>query len=242
MSEETVDGYEQVGVAMTCRSFREYVDMFVLAPESLPNPILDVAAGASSFTAEAHQRGLQAVAVDPLYSHAPETIYQRGMVEIESATAKLAKLAHVYNWNYYGSIQEHEQGRLSSLGTFCKDYEQDPGHVRYVAGNLPNLPFADDMFSLVLCSHFLFLYDEQFDLQFHLDALQDLVRVCKPGGEVLVYPLATFKREPYPQFEEIMSVLRADGRIVEQVPTAFRFLQGATHVLRISKPDGRCLA
>lgn len=235
MREEKADRYEQVGVAMTCRSFREYVDMFELAPESLQHPILDVAAGASSFIAEAHQRGLEAVAVDPLYSGQPESIHRHGTEEIASVTEKLSKLAHVYDWDYYGSVQQHEQIRLRSLGVFYDDYKLDIGHLRYVAGKLPDLPFADDTFSLVLCSHFLFLYDEQFDFQFHLDALRELVRVCKPGGEVLVYPLATFKREPYPRLSEIIRILTAEGRVVEQVPTTFCFLKGATHFLRIAK-------
>jgi hypothetical protein len=46
--------YEQVGVAMTCRSFTEYEKMFVLKKEDLDQgSILDIAAGAASFTAAA---------------------------------------------------------------------------------------------------------------------------------------------------------------------------------------------
>lgn len=235
MSREKPDVYEQTGVAMTCRSFREYVDMFQLSPESLAGPVLDVAAGASSFTAEANRKGIQAVAVDPLYSLDASSIYQHGKSEIQSATEKLSKLLDVYDWDYYGNLPAHEEERHQSLQIFHQDYVADPQHHRYIAGTLPFLPFENDAFSLVFCSHFLFLYESQFDFQFHLEAILQLVRVCKPGGRVLIYPLSTFAREPYARLEELEASLEQSGTQVTRIPTTFRFLKGATQVLQISK-------
>jgi hypothetical protein len=59
--------YEQLGVAMTCRSFAEYERMFDLVKSDLQKgSILDIASGASSFTAMARRHGYEAFAVDPL--------------------------------------------------------------------------------------------------------------------------------------------------------------------------------
>ena len=57
------------------RSLDEYVRFFDLDIDELRGrPVLDVAAGPSSFTAEACRRGIDAVAVDPLYGSTPATL------------------------------------------------------------------------------------------------------------------------------------------------------------------------
>jgi len=181
--------YEQVGVAMTCRSFQEYVDMFSLPVEWMEKgPILDVGAGASSFTAEANQKGLSAVAVDPLYAMDPQAIYAKGKQEIVESTEKLSGLASAFHWDYYGSLDNHQKNREDSLERFIRAYIADEAKQTYIPGVLPRLPFADAQFSLVFGSHFLFLYHQQFDEAFHLRALTELVRVCRPGGQVRLYP------------------------------------------------------
>ncbi|MFB5192528.1 class I SAM-dependent methyltransferase [Alicyclobacillus fastidiosus] len=235
MNQDKLDVYEQIGVAMTCRSFQEYVDMFQLSSDMFVGTILDVAAGASSFTAEANRKGFQSIAVDPRYALDPKSIYEHGKRETKAATEKLANLLDTYDWDYYGSLQAHEQNREHSLELFFEDYRGDTRHQRYVEGSLPNLPVVDNSFSLILCSHFLFLYEGQFNVQFHLGAIQELVRVCKSGGQILIYPLVTFTGEPYPQLDELKTVLKSEGIVTEQIPTTFRFLKGANHVLRITK-------
>ncbi len=235
MSQDGFISYEQIGVAMTCRSFEEYVDMFQLDSESLIGPVLDVAAGASSFTADANQRGIKTVAADPLYSLDSNSLYQRGKAEIKSATEKLTRVMEAYDWEYYHSLEQHERIRLQSLENFHADYGASFSRDHYISARLPNLPFEDNLFSLVLCSHFLFLYEEQFDFQFHLEAIQELFRVCKPGGRILVYPLSTFKRQTYFGLKKLQSTLSAQGIEIRRIPTTFRFLKGATDVLQIRK-------
>ncbi|MFS0554263.1 class I SAM-dependent methyltransferase [Brevibacillus sp. 179-C9.3 HS] len=161
MRKEQAEGvYEQVGVAMTCRSYQEYVDMFSLTEEVLSKgSILDVGAGASSFTAVLCQQGREAIAVDPLYQMSPEAIDQKGKQEIEESTQKLAGIAHTLDWSYYGSLEKHRKIRETSLVQFIHAFMADePSKIKYVPGLLPDLPFADNQFSLVVGSHFLFLY------------------------------------------------------------------------------------
>ena len=52
---------------------------------------------------------------------------------------------------------------------------------------MPDLPFDDGAFDLALSSHLLFLYSEQFDLGFHVRALEEMLRVA---AEVRVFPLS----------------------------------------------------
>lgn len=238
MRKEQVEGvYEQVGVAMTCRSYQEYVDMFSFTEEVLSKgSILDVGAGASSFTAVLCGQGRDAIAVDPLYQMSHAAIEQKGEQEIEESTGKLAGIAHTLDWSYYGSLEKHRQNREAALVQFIQAFRADePAKRKYVTGLLPDLPFADHQFSLVVGSHFLFLYEQQFDEKFHMDAIKEYLRVCKPGGQIRLFPLVGLDRSPYSKLPQLMEEVHQLGHTASLRPTSFRFLVGATHYLEIQK-------
>lgn len=231
--------YEQIGTAFTCRSYTEYVRMFAL--DELLDPhgeVLDAAAGASSFTADAANRGLRAVAVDPRYKLPPAALVEEARTEIEVSTAKLEGLRDLFDFSYYGSLENHRAGRAASLERFAADYAADyeAGTGRYVAGELPRLPFADNRFALVLCSHFLFLYGEHFDDAFHERAVFELIRVCRPGGEVRIYPLFTLGFQEYPHLDRLMGAVLRAGCEVSLPETRLPFMPGSHRLLVIRKP------
>ncbi|HZG56831.1 methyltransferase domain-containing protein [Paenibacillus sp.] len=239
--------YPQAGVAVTCRSYREYEAMFALDDEALRRgPVLDVAGGASSFAAEAGGRGAEVVAADPRYAKDADTLYAESAEEIAASTAKLARLKERFDWSYYGSLEAHRANREASLEAFAADYRREREREReigagerrrrYVAAALPRLPFPDDAFALTLCSHFLFLYEEQFDFAFHRDALRELYRVTRPGGEVRVYPLYTLRHERYPGLEALIESFEAAGAAAALLPSSLPFIPGSTRLLRIAKP------
>ena len=84
-----------------------------------------------------------------------------------------------------------------------------------------------------MVSYLLFVYGDHFDLQFHRDALIELMRVTR--GEARVYPLVTFEGERCPYLD----TLRDDPSLrefqFEEVPTDFEFLVGSNAYLRISR-------
>jgi SAM-dependent methyltransferase len=228
--------YEQEGVAMTCRSFTEYEKMFVLDQEILEQAvILDIAAGASSFTAAVKSKGIKAYAVDPLYRKSIAEMAEHGRNEIRLSTEKLAKLTETYDWSYYGNIERHRENRLSSLEIFMEDYAKADAKDTYYPSALPELPFATNTFSLVLCSHFLFLYQEQFDYPFHLNAIMEMYRVCRIGGHIRIYPVYDLKGTPYSYLEQLINHLKEQGASVELRASQLPFLPGSTHFLNIHK-------
>ncbi|WP_036710510.1 class I SAM-dependent methyltransferase [Paenibacillus pinihumi] len=227
--------YEQTGVAMTCRSFEEYERMFSLsAADCFKGPVLDIAAGASSFTAESRQRGMDAVATDPRYAMEPEDIAAEAAKEIEVSTSKLASLKDQFDWSYYGSIDRHRLGRLKSMNIFYADYVSSRTNV-YLPGSLPDLPFADDQFTMVLCSHFLFLYGDQKGVEFHMLALKEMLRVTRRGGSIRIYPLLNLRYEPYPQLEELLEAVRQFGGEPKTCPSSLSFIPDSTSYLKIIK-------
>jgi ubiquinone/menaquinone biosynthesis C-methylase UbiE len=228
--------YEQAGVAMTCRSFTEYEKMFVLEKEILDQGvILDIAAGASSFTATVKSKGLQAYAADPLYRKSIAEMAEYGRNEITISTDKLAKLTETFDWSYYGNIERHRENRLSSLDVFMEDYAKADAKATYYPSALPELPFATNTFSLVLCSHFLFLYQEQFDYAFHLNAIMEMYRVCQVGGQIRIYPVYDLKGMPYSYLEQLINHMKELGALVELRASQLPFLPGSTHFLNIRK-------
>ncbi|WP_170318209.1 methylase [Paenibacillus thalictri] len=228
--------YEQVGVAMTCRSFAEYERMFDLDEELLSRgPILDVAAGASSFTAEARSKGYEAMAVDPQYALTRDELYANGREEIEVSTAKLAKLQHQYDWSFYGNIDLHKQGRLRSLETFIADFNSVNGEKVYRNGRLPHLPLEESRYALILCSHFLFLYHHQFNYEFHRDAVLGLLGLCRPGGEIRLYPVFTLSWVAYPCMERLLADLHQAGAETAFLPSKLPFIPGSGELLQVVK-------
>lgn len=227
--------YEQVGVAMTCRGYEEYIRMFDLKETDLAGgSILDVAAGGSSFTADAKARGYEAYAVDPRYGSNVSKWVEEAREEIGTSTEKLAKISDVFDWTYYGSIDRHRAGREASLIKFETDATEPIGQSSYVFGKLPELPFADGTFSLVLCSHFLFLYAEQFGYEFHKQAIAELMRVTRKGGQIRIYPLQALNWEPFAQLDELLASVEANGGNVQLLPTGLPFIPKKSDFLLIS--------
>ncbi|WP_339279824.1 class I SAM-dependent methyltransferase [Paenibacillus sp. FSL W8-1187] len=226
--------YEQSGVAMTCRSFAEYAAMFGLEPEAFHGiAVADVAAGASSFCAGARAAGADAYAFDPRFGEPLGSWAQSAREEIELSTAKLDALKETFDWSYYGTLERHHAERIASLERCLADRASVEAEGRYLAAMLPALPAPDGKFDLVFCSHFLFLYAEQFGYRFHRDAALELMRVCRPGGTVRIYPLLSLAAEPYPELERLLGEIRAAGGRPDLKPSRLPFLPQSTHFLEI---------
>ncbi|KEF37786.1 hypothetical protein M670_03092 [Schinkia azotoformans MEV2011] len=228
--------YAQSGVAMTCRSYQEYKEMFMLKEGLLRNGrILDIASGASSLTAELNQKGYEAIAVDPLYTLTSEEIYDLGKKEIKIASQKLSQNENLFIWDNYKSLKHHDEIRERSLNQFIESYREDNNKEKYISATLPFLPFDNDTFSLVFCNHFLFLYREQFDYKFHLDAINEMIRITQKGGSILIYPLVDFKDGIYLHLNKLIDDISEIGINIKINKTEFRFLPSATNFLTIEK-------
>ena len=103
---------------------------------------------------------------------------------------------------------------------------------RYVDASLPELPFAAGAFDLALSSHFLFLYTEEFDLAFHLDALREMMRVA---AEIRVFPLLQVGGAPSSHLTHAVEGLRSEGVQATVEPVPYEFQRGGNRMLRIRR-------
>ncbi|WP_010274898.1 class I SAM-dependent methyltransferase [Paenibacillus senegalensis] len=230
------NGYHQIGFAMTCRSWEEYIRMFALQESDLSSAsLVDVAAGAASFTASALERGIDATAVDPLYALDQQSVLQHAREELAQSGAKIAALKQRMDWSYYGSYERYQERREQSLAKFTASFTDPVQKDRYIAAGLPTLPLQDDRFSLVLCSHLLFLYEQELDAAFHMASILELLRICRPGGQIRIYPLFNLAYQPYSKMEQLLTELSGTGAQISWKNTRLPFIPGSKQLLCITK-------
>ncbi len=220
-------------IAFFGRTYAEYLSMFGLNEQLLrQGAILDCPAGASSFTAEAHQLGLDATACDIMYNHNADELIEKCKMDIQHVFEKFDEVEHLYVWDYYKNKDEVITLRKKALKLFAEDFSAEFKEKRYVKAELPHLPFPDKSFSLVLSGNFLFLYGDRLDLDFHKACIKELIRVC--SGEVRIFPLVGLDAKPYPYLDEILSFLDSNNIKVEIIKVPFEFQKGANKMLKIS--------
>ena len=81
--------------------------------------------------------------------------------------------------------------------------------------------------------YFLFVYDGQFDYEFHRQSLIEILRVT--SGEARIYPLVNFKAQRSQWIERIKMDSAFAGWNFEEVETDFEFLRGSNSFLKIRK-------
>ena len=178
----------------------------------LPDSVLDCCAGGSSFTAEAAARGVDAVAVDPAYELPTAELVDTVRRSLPAGNGIVDQHAGSFVWHWYGSPDRKDELRIDAADKFLQDVSTAP--ERYVAGSLPELPFGDGRFELVLCSHLLFTWADKYDRAWHAAALRELVRVSR--SEVRIFPL----------------VLQGAGDPVDFLPELLEELEGVTTEIR----------
>jgi hypothetical protein len=221
-------------VAFIGRTFAEYMRIFELDEKSLlRGPVLDCPAGAASFAAEAHRSGLDVIACDVLYGLPVKEIIEKGERDIKLIYDKVGEVSHLYVWDYYKNRDDLIAQRKKSLGLFAEDFADGVAGGRYVEASLPHLPFTDNAFSLVISSHFLFLYGDMLDLDFHKASIMELMRVT--SGEVRIFPLHGLDAKPYRNLDDVVSFLHAAALDAEITEVPFEFQRGGNKMMTIRR-------
>ena len=216
------------GVTPWGRRAHEYLALFGLRADQLPGTGLDCGAGPSSFTAEMTRAGVDVRAVDPGYRLEIPAM-RRLLTNAEHQIGEaLATERDRFVWDFYGDIDGLLTARRQAADRFFCDYRQGRVTGRYICGELPRLPFSTSRFDLALCSHLLFLYSRELDLEFHLSALSELTRVA---AEVRVFPMISLDGTPSPHVDACRQFLERRNVRVAIEPVPFEFQRGADHVV-----------
>jgi len=211
------------------RTWAEYLKMFDLSRKDFKGRILDCAAGASSFTAEMSKKGCEVIALDILYDEDPDVLCDKYREHMKVLIEGLASVDS-FIWNFFSNIEDLKEKRDDACKEFIEDYRKNKT-THYIKADLNNLPFPDNTFSMVLCSHLLFIYDHRLDYKFHLKAIKEMIRVS--SNEVRIYPLVKNRTIKSDFVKHIINDLQdVDIKIVK---VDYEFRKGGNEMMKIVK-------
>jgi hypothetical protein len=212
------------------RSFDEYRRMFALTEADLRLSILGCGDGPASFNAEATRRGVSVISCDPIYRWDGPLLRERIDATYQQIIDQTRQNAHEFVWDSIRSVEELGAVRMTAMQSFLDDYGSRRTSGRYVAAELPTLPFADDSFDLALCSHFLFLYSSHLSEAFHRS---DILEMCRVAREVRVFPLLALGGERSPYVDAVADDLRSSGHDVSIQEVPYEFQKGGKEMMRV---------
>jgi hypothetical protein len=212
------------------RSFDEYVAMFALSNTDLRRRLLGCGDGPASFNALLTQQGGQVLSVDPLYRFSSEDIRKRISETYADVMEQTSKNMHEFTWTSIKSAAELGRIRMAAMEEFLSDYPRGLEQERYIGGELPDLPFADNDFDLAVCSHLLFLYSEQLSADFHIAAIREL---CRVATEVRIFPLLELGTKISRHLKGVTDSLSAMGYSVTVTPVSYEFQRGGNQMMKI---------
>ena len=218
-------------IVLLGRTFEEYRRCFLLEPDALVGKrILDVAGGVSSFCAEANKFGINVTSLDPIYALGAQKIAERCEPDLQFVYGGIGHVP-TYRWSYYKTPERMREFRERAYSIFLSDYTTHP--ERYIAGELPTLPFADGEFDVTLVSYFLFAYQERLSYEFHRESVVEIMRVTR--NEARIYPTVTFEA----QASDYVPMLQSDPALQQfdftEIQTDFEFLANSNSFLRVTR-------
>jgi len=213
------------------RTWQEYMKMFNLDLKELKGlKILDCAAGASSFRGHTAKYGVDVTAVDLIYNEKADDLCVKCKEHLKLLVESLKKVQDKFVWKFFSDPDDLEFAREQACKEFVSDFNSYKGE-HYIPADIQNLPFEDKSFDLVLCSHLLFIYDHRLSYEFHLNAVLEMLRVCK--GELRLYPLV---KNMGVKSEFVASIIADIPDVkMELVEVDYEFRKGGNEMLRIVK-------
>jgi hypothetical protein len=216
------------------RSLDEYIKMFSLSKSDLNRKILGVGDGSASFNAEGTKMDAKITSIDPIYKFSATEIRQRFDEAVDDVISQIESKPNSWVWSYHKSPEDLKQNRIKAIEKFTQDYDLGKQEGRYKVEELPTLSFHDREFDLALCSHFLFLYSEHYNYQFHYDSIAQMLRVSR---EVRIFPLLTLMWQPSPYLDRIVEEFSDRGYKVSISQVEYELQPGGNKMLIMLNSD-----
>lgn len=180
-------------IVLIGRTFDEYYRMFNLESLQLKDEkVLDAASGVSSFCAEANAKGYNVTGADRIYGLSTDIIEKKCTEDLEMVIKKLPEVSDMYIWDYFKNIKALKKNREAAYKNFLKDYNAS-GSTRYVYSEFPSSTLTTKSFTISLASHFLFMYTDILDYDFHIHTISELIRITTK--EIRIFPLVNLAGE-----------------------------------------------
>ena len=213
------------------RNLDEYRRMFDLSDQDLKLRILGCGDGPASFNSECNSSGGSVISADPIYGLSREEINNRIDDTYEEVISQTRDNQDKFVWDTIGTVDKLGQIRMEAMQRFLEDFDQGKTCGRYIEASLPDLPFSNNQFDISLSSHFLFLYTDNLDLNFHISAISEMLRV---SSEARIFPLLDFNANTSHHLRAILSHFEDHDPELRKVN--YEFQKGGNKVLILKRP------
>ncbi|SFR64533.1 class I SAM-dependent methyltransferase [Anaeromicropila populeti] len=213
------------------RTFEEYDMMFQISKLDKSVKIAGFGDGPASFNWEANNAGYSVTSFDPIYQFSKDQISLR-IDEVRKIVMKQMKdNQENFVWTKIRDLEQLEKIRMGAMNIFLEDFERGKSEGRYVYHELPErLSVPDNYFDVGISSHFLLLYAE-LGVEFHINAISEMLRICK---EIRIFPILNLDSKGTELVNEIRDYFEkyCKTNIVE---TAYEFQKGGNKLLVMRK-------
>ncbi len=218
------------------RNLQEYQEMGLYSDTDKIKKILGCGDGPASVHSELTKLEVDIVSIDPVYRFSKAQIAKRVEETSDVISEQLRKNQNDFVWKNIPNVDALINLRLSAMKEFLDDYALGKEEGRYQHQELPELSFKDQAFDLAWSSHFLFLYSEHFNLEFHQKAVLEMLRVAK---EVRIFPLLDLNNQISSHLSGVIEFLEQNGYGCKIEKTNYEFQKGANEMLRITNAANR---
>lgn len=213
------------------RNMEEYKLMFLLNEEDMKKKIAGFGDGPASFNFEAHCLGCDITSYDPIYQFNKEELEKRIEDVRGIVMQQMSENMDNYIWTKIRDLHQLEQIRMDAMKLFLNDFEAGLSEGRYRYHELPNcLPVEENYYDIGLSSHFLLLY-AQLGFDFHIKAIDEMLRVCK---EVRIFPVVDLDANQADMISDVIDELKKKYDVELKV-TNYQFQKNANKMLVIRK-------
>jgi hypothetical protein len=192
--------------------------------------ILDVASGVSSFCAEASRQGFKVTASDRIYTFSPSEIELKCGQDLDMIIKQLPGVADLYVWNFFKDIESLKAQRERAYRVFTEDFK-NYGTRRYVPVEYPSTNFLNKQFTISLVSHFLFLYEDKLNYDFHKKTIMELLRIT--SKEIRIFPIVNLKGEKSSFLDNLMQDMDLEYFNITIKKVGYEFMKNGNEMMVI---------
>lgn len=211
------------------RNLNEYKEMFDLSEEELAGKIAGFGDGPASFNQELTRKGCSVISFDPIYRFSKSQIKARILETRDIVMKQTKENQNNFIWTTIKSLEELENIRMNAMERFLEDFEQGRAQCRYIDYELPKkTAYPNGYFDLGLSSHFLLMYT-QLGEQFHIEAISEMLRICK---EVRIFPTVDLDGKASTLTNDIIQYFKQNYQ-VSVVEVKYHFQKDGNKMLKI---------
>ncbi len=219
-------------IVLIGRTFEEYHKMFELDNLPANEHILDVASGVSSFCAEASAKGYNVTASDRIYTSSPLEIESKCRQDLDAVMNQLPDLVNLYAWDFFKDVRALKTNREKAYKLFIEDFK-NYGTKRYMPAEYPTTDFKEEQFSVSLVSHFLFLYEDHINYDFHRKVIQELLRIT--SKEIRIFPIVNLKGKKSIYLDRLMRDKDFSHLQISIKKVGYEFMKNGNEMMLIDK-------